>query len=50
MKKNFNIVNLIEKNPITRLSKNYQNNLINKIKVKFVDKEQQLFIGSFTAT
>ncbi len=29
------------------LSTNYQNNLINKIKDKFTNKEQQLFAGSF---
>jgi hypothetical protein len=47
MKKNLDIVNLIEKNPLTRLSKNYQNKLINKIKKKITEKEQQLFAGSF---
>jgi hypothetical protein len=41
------IVKLIEKNPITRLSKNYQNNLINKIKSKFSEGQQQLFVASF---
>ena len=41
------IVNLIEKNPITRLSKDYQSNLINKIKEKFTGQEQQLFVSSF---
>lgn len=41
------IVALIEKNPITRLSKNYQSNLVTKIKSKFTGKEQQLFVGSF---
>jgi hypothetical protein len=38
---------IIEKNPITRLSSNYQNKLLNKIKDKFSNKEQQLFVGSF---
>lgn len=41
------IVKLIEKNPITRLSKNYQNTLITKIKAKFAEKEQHMFVGSF---
>lgn len=42
-----NIVDLIEKNPITRLSNTYQNKLICKIKEKFSDNEQQMFVGSF---
>jgi phage anti-repressor protein len=42
-----NIVELIEKNPITRLSRNYQNRLISKIKNKFNTEEQQLFVASF---
>jgi hypothetical protein len=41
------IVKLIEKNPITRLSKDYQNSLINKIKAKFTESQQQLFVSSF---
>lgn len=41
------IVKLIEKSPITRLSKDYQNALIIKIKKNFTDKEQQMFVGSF---
>jgi hypothetical protein len=42
-----NIVDLIEKNPITRLNSVYQNKLLNKIKEKFTDNEQQMFVGSF---
>ena len=42
-----NIVELIEKNPITRLSSTYNNKLLNKIKDNFTDFEQQLFISSF---
>lgn len=38
------IVKLIEKNPITHLSKDYQNELLTKIKEKFTNKEQQLFV------
>ena len=41
------IVSLIEKNPITTLSDNYNNKLLIKIKETFTNFEQQLFIGSF---
>lgn len=41
------IVQLIEKNPITHLSKDYQNELLTKIKTKFTNKEQQMFVASF---
>ena len=47
MTESFDIVNLIEKNPITRLSKDYQSKLIEKIKAKFTDTQQQLFVSSF---
>ena len=43
----FNIVELIENNPITKLSTTYQNNLLNKIKTKFTENEQQIFVASF---
>lgn len=42
-----NIVDLIETNPITRLSNAYQNKLLCKIKDKFSNNEQQLFVASF---
>lgn len=42
-----NIIDLIEKNPITKLSHAYQSKLINKIKNNFNDDEQQLFVASF---
>ena len=42
-----NIVELIEKNPITKLSTTYNNNLLNKIKENFSNFEQQLFVSSF---
>lgn len=42
-----NIVELIEKNPITRLSKNYQNMFIEKIKQNFNEEEQRLFVANF---
>jgi len=41
------IVKLIEKNPITRLSQDYQSSLLNKIKDKFTGGQQQLFVSSF---
>ena len=45
--KNLDIVKFIEKNPVSRLSSDYQNKLLNKIKDKFIEKEQQLFVSSF---
>jgi len=42
-----NIVELIENNPITRLSNVYNNKLLNKIKENFSGFEQQLFVSSF---
>ena len=42
-----NIVDLIEHNPITRLTNTYQNKLLSKIKDNFNDTEQQLFVSSF---
>ena len=42
-----NIVKLIEKNAMTRLSKDYENKLINKIKDNFSENQQQLFVASF---
>jgi len=42
-----NIVELIEKNPISKLSKAYNGKLINKIKDNFSGFEQQLFVSSF---
>ena len=41
------IVNLIESNPITKLTGNYQSKLIEKVKNNFNDYEQQLFLSSF---
>ena len=41
------IVNLIESNPITKLSGDYQSKLIEKVKNTFTDYEQQLFLSSF---
>jgi hypothetical protein len=42
-----NIVDLIEKNPIAKLSKEYNGKLLNKIKESFTGFEQQLFVSSF---
>jgi len=42
-----NIVNLIESSPITKLSGNYNNQFIGKIKDTFTDTQQQLFVSSF---
>lgn len=45
--KEIDIIQMIEKNPITRLSSEYQNKFINKIKANFNNKQQQLFVTSF---
>jgi hypothetical protein len=42
-----NIVQLIEANPLTKLSSTYQSKLLTKIKESFTDNEQQLFVSSF---
>ena len=42
-----NIVELIEKNPIARLSNVYNNKLLTRIKENFTSFEQQLFVSSF---
>jgi hypothetical protein len=41
------IVNLIETNPITKLSSDYNVKLLSKIKDNFTEMEQQLFLSSF---
>jgi hypothetical protein len=43
----FDIVNLIESNPITKFYGDYQSKLIEKIKKYFTNYEQQLFLSSF---
>ena len=45
--KTFNIVELIEKNPLTRLSSDYNIKFLTKIKEQFTNFEQQLFLSSF---
>jgi hypothetical protein len=41
------IVNLIESNPITKLTGDYQSKLVKKVKNNFTNYEQQLFLSSF---
>ena len=41
------IIDLIEKNPITKLSNTYNNKLLQKIKENFNEEEQKIFITSF---
>jgi hypothetical protein len=47
MSQNINIVELIEGNPSTKLSKTYQGKLINKLKENFSSDDQQIFVASF---
>jgi MSV199 domain len=47
MKNNFDIVSFIKQIPIGNFNTDYQNKLINKIKEKFPEHQQQLFIASF---
>ena len=47
MTEQLDIVNLIEKNPITKLSKDYNVKLLVKVKENFNAFEQQLFLSSF---
>jgi hypothetical protein len=42
-----NIIELIEKNPITKLSQKYNNLLLEKLQENFSTFEQQLFVASF---
>ena len=41
-----NIVDLIEKNPITKLSGTYNSKLLTRIKEEFTETQQQLFVSS----
>lgn len=47
MASSLDIVRVIESTKITKLSNTYNNVLLNKIKEKFTDLEQQLFVSSF---
>ena len=42
-----NIAHFIEKNSMTRLSKDYENKFLTKIKENFNENQQQLFVASF---
>ena len=41
------IVNLIESNPITKFTGDYQSKLVEKVKNNFTEYEQQIFLASF---
>jgi phage anti-repressor protein len=41
------IVNLIEKTPLTKLTGNYQSAMVERVRTNFTTYEQQLFISSF---
>ena len=43
----FNIVKMLENNPITKLSNAYNGKLLTKIQEKFSEMEQQMFVSSF---
>lgn len=47
MENTLDIVQLIDKNPITRLTKNYENKFIEKIRKNFTESQQHLFVSSF---
>jgi phage anti-repressor protein len=47
MMESLDIVSLIESNPITKLTNDYNNKLLIKIKQNFTETEQQLFVSSF---
>ena len=47
MTSQLNIIELIERNPITKLSNTYNVKLLTKIKSTFSEQEQQLFVSSF---
>ena len=47
MDASLNIVDLIENNPITRLSNTYQHKLLTKIKSNFTENDQHMFVASF---
>lgn len=47
MNEPLNIVNLIENNTVLKLSPDYNNRFINKVKETFTEMQQQLFVSSF---
>tara|TARA_Y100000389_G_scaffold48442_2_gene43716 strand:- start:85 stop:1941 length:1857 start_codon:yes stop_codon:yes gene_type:complete len=42
-----NIIDLIEKNPVSKLTDEYNNKFLDRIKCTFTDNEQKIFISSF---
>lgn len=44
---NLNIAHLFERNAMTRLSKDYENKFLIKVKENFNENQQQLFVASF---
>ena len=42
-----NIIDLLEKNPITQLSSHYNGKLLNKIKESFTETQQKIFVTGF---
>lgn len=47
MPEQLDIVALIEKNPITRFTKDYNSKFIDRIQTSFTETQQQLFVSSF---
>ena len=47
MVESLNIVELIEKSPLTRLNKEYEHRFIEKIRNNFIEEEQHIFLASF---
>jgi hypothetical protein len=47
MNEPLNIVNLIENNTVLKLSPDYNNRFINKVKETFTEMQQQMFVSSF---
>jgi hypothetical protein len=41
------IVNLIEQNPLIKLSNDYQSKFLEKVQINFTDSQQKLFVSSF---
>ena len=47
MNETVDIVSLIEKNPVTSLTRHFNNRFIEKIKQNFTETQQYMFVGSF---
>lgn len=50
MEQTLYITNLIEKNPLTRLNKFYENKFIQKIQQNFTENQHHIFLASFYTT